>query len=148
MANEAMSPVVAGLAVGISFVVLFSVVNTPRALFIDAGIPMNDVVYDKRDLYEMHDVIVDATINSFSNETGTPYVTMQVHEYFKNPQERSQLLVRGEFGLTSDFCAIPNNCYRILAYLYQDEDGNLSSGETWAWVNQECNAKCMLGLKQ
>jgi hypothetical protein len=146
MANGVIVSVVAGLAVGIGFVVLFSIMSPPRPLLIDAGDIVNDVVYDKKDLYEMHDVIVDATINSFSNENGTPYVTMQVHEYFKNPQDRSQLLVKGEFGLTGDFCAIPDNCYRILAYMYQDENGNLSSGETWAWATKECDAKCMLGV--
>jgi hypothetical protein len=121
-----------------------SIFSTPKTIVGPVDIPEDIIDRDKKELFDMHDVIVDATINSFSNDTGSPYVTMAVHEYFKNPQNRSQLLVSGEFGLTGDFCAIPNNCHRILAYLYQDDNGNLSSGDTWVWTTAKCNPRCIL----
>lgn len=108
------------------------------------SIPEDYVINDKGRLFEMHDVILDGTIVSFSNST-EPYVLIQVNQYFKNPQDKLQLIVKGEFGLTGDFCMEnPNNCKQILAYLYQDKNGNLIQGETFVWITKECDAKCLL----
>lgn len=135
---------VVGVSAGIAFSVIYPVKKDSPQSQTTSPYVEDIVVNTQEELYEMHDVILDGTIISYSNETGIPYVTMQVNEYFKNPQGKSQLTVRGEFGLTGGFCAIPDNCTRLLAFLYQDENGNLSSGETWAWLSKECDARCML----
>lgn len=135
---------VVAVSAGIAFSMMSPVKTDPPGSQATGSIPEDIIDIDKEQLFDMHDVILDGTVISFSNDTGSPYVTMKVNEYFKNPQNSSQLTVGGEFGLTGDFCAIPDNCTRLLAYLYQDEKGNLSSGETWVWTTEECDPKCAL----
>ncbi|MGI0022651.1 MAG: hypothetical protein ACRD9Q_07305 [Nitrososphaeraceae archaeon] len=109
-------------------------------------IPQFHVPYDKAQLYEMHDVIVDASRVAFTNDPGKPYIVVRVNEFYKNPINASHLTVWGNFAQTSDYCLRNNDkCSRILMYLYEDKNGVYRQGEYFAWITDECDAKCHLG---
>jgi hypothetical protein len=137
--------IVAGVAV-VSAVIAISMVYLTKD---NTQTPEDYLVGSREQLFAKHDVIVDGTIISFSKGNSTNDfgdVTMHVNEYFKNPQNKSELVVRGEFGLTGDYCKEnPGNCKRVLAYLYQDENGNLLQGESFTRITEECDANCILG---
>lgn len=138
------SLIVAGVAV-VSAAIAFSMVYPSEE---NAEIPEDYLVGSREELFDMHDVIIDGTIISFSKGNSTNDfgdVTMHVNEYFKNPQDRSEIVVRGEFGLTGDYCKEnPGDCTRVLAYLYQDEKGKLMQGESFTRITEECDANCIL----
>src|SRR5574338_153767 len=97
-------------------------------------------------LYKIHDVIVDGNIMMFTNDA-KPWVMIKVNEYLKNPKDAEMLTVWGDFDQTRDYC-IKNEskCDRVLAYLYEDKNGIYHQGETFAWIDYTCDARCHLGV--
>jgi len=109
-------------------------------------IPLFSVPYDKSELFEMHDIIVDGTISVFNDDLEQPFIVIRVYDYYKNPKNVLQMTVWGDFAQNSEFCLRNDyKCSRILAYLYEDENGRYLQGEYFAWITDECDARCHLG---
>jgi len=97
-------------------------------------------------LYQMHHVIVDGEIMSFSNDI-RPYVMIRVNEYLKNPKNAEYLTVWGDFGLNGNYCIEnPSKCDRVLAYIYEDKNGIYYQGEAFERIDYTCDARCHLGF--
>jgi len=111
-------------------------------------IPMFESRYDREELFEMHDVVVDVSREAVMKDPDK--VVVRVNEFYKNPTDASHLTIWGDFAQNSDFCKNPrhdNTCSRFLAYLYKDKNGVYHQGEYFAFITEECDAKCHLGLK-
>ncbi len=132
-----------GISIVIGLLALF-VISSSFIRTIPTNTFQDDVVYDRLDLYQMHDVIVNGDIMGWSNDT-KPYVILRVNEYLKNPQQAEYLTVHGDLGLNGDYCLEnPSKCDHILAYLYRNKNGIYFQGETFAWITSECDARCLI----
>ena len=104
----------------------------------------NDSKFSRLELFQMHDVIVEGKIISFTNDP-KPYVVMQVDKYFKNPQDATHLTIWGDFGFTTDCSDYREECYHIVAYLYMDKNGIYSEGQQFERITNFCDAECIVG---
>jgi|SRR3989304_8805796 len=109
-------------------------------------IPQFQTPYSKSQLYEMHDVVVDVNRSGYVDFPDGPGWMFMINEFHKNPKNASHLNARGDFEQNSDFCLRHDNkCSRLLLYLYEDEHGIYYQGEYFAFITDECDARCHLG---
>lgn len=107
----------------------------------------NDVGYDKSELWQMHDVIVEGQVTAFTNDT-KPWVVLKVDRYLKNPQNATYLTVWGDLGLNGDYCLHNRSeCDKVVAYLYKNKNGIYRQGETFAWITRSCDVNCITGIR-